>query len=55
MAERQNTIPVAEYALTASISREKAIRLIQTGEVKGGILRGRWVVYAAQPTEPVAA
>ena len=42
-------VPAAEYAISAQCSREQIIRRIQTGEVKGGLERGRWFVYEAAP------
>lgn len=40
-------IPASAAALAAKCSREALIRKIQTGEVAGRLLRGRWVVSAA--------
>ncbi len=40
-------IPASAAALEARCSREALIRRIQTGELAGRLLEGRWVVESA--------
>jgi hypothetical protein len=44
MATSDRKLPAAEASLRAGMSRERLIRTIQRGELKGEILGGRWVV-----------
>ncbi len=39
---KEPLIPVAEVAIRLAMSRERAIRLIQTGRLPGGLKGGRW-------------
>ena len=45
--ESAELVPASAAALVARCSREALIRKIQTGEIAGRLVRGRWVVVSA--------
>lgn len=41
-SEHRTLIPAVEVTLTRGVSRERLVRMIQTGRVLGELIGGRW-------------
>ena len=53
MAEQQ-FIPTTEVALRCRLTRERVVRLIQTGRLPGTLRKGRWFVTDRRAVEHLA-